>query len=392
MAQIFPSPHLPHVRMTPGERRLAARLLGKLESDYLCWFNVPIGTRQLKPDYIVLHPARGLLVLEVKDWLLSTIHSVDRHSATLLTERGLVTQVNPLEQARHYAEEIARLLERDALLVVEDGKHRGKLVLPWGYGVVLSRISRRQFLEAGLDQAIDENRVICQDEMLEDVDAEQFQARLWSMFNYCYGTVLSLARVDRIRWHLFPEVRVQAVTAELFDDEPPGDAAKYLPDLVKVMDLQQEQLARNLGEGHRVVHGVAGSGKTLILAYRCLHLSEAGRGKPILVLCYNRTLAARLSQILKARGAGDTVHIYNFHQWCRQQLDLYQIDMPLSSEPGERYRLMVEAVMKGGRLGAGAVRAILGDPDRRRARLRAGMVQVGGADDRPGNQRAVVAL
>ena len=27
----------------------------------------------------------------------------------------------------------------------------------------------------------------------------------------------------------------------------------------RVMDLQQEQLARSMGEGHRVIHGVAGS-------------------------------------------------------------------------------------------------------------------------------------
>ena len=30
-----------------------------------------------------------------------------------------------------------------------------------------------------------------------------------------------------------------------------------VPDIVRVMDLQQEQLARSMGEGHRVIHGVA---------------------------------------------------------------------------------------------------------------------------------------
>ena len=29
---------------------------------------------------------------------------------------------------------------------------------------------------------------------------------------------------------------------------------------IRSMDLQQEQLARSMGEGHRVIHGVAGSG------------------------------------------------------------------------------------------------------------------------------------
>ena len=50
------------------------------------------------------------------------------------------------------------------------------------------------------------------------------------------------------------------------------------------MDLQQEQLARSLGEGHRVIHGVAGYGKTMILGYRCQYLAKV-LAKPILVLC-----------------------------------------------------------------------------------------------------------
>jgi superfamily I DNA and RNA helicase len=29
-----------------------------------------------------------------------------------------------------------------------------------------------------------------------------------------------------------------------------------------VMDMHQEQIARSLGEGHRIIRGVAGSGKT----------------------------------------------------------------------------------------------------------------------------------
>ncbi|MCP6547887.1 restriction endonuclease, partial [Klebsiella pneumoniae] len=60
------------------------------------------------------------------------------------------------------------------------------------------------------------------------------------------------------------------------------------PNIIKIMDTQQELLARSLGEGHRIIHGVAGSGKTLILLYRCLHLAKDNNlKKPILVVCYN---------------------------------------------------------------------------------------------------------
>jgi hypothetical protein len=48
-----------------------------------------------------------------------------------------------------------------------------------------------------------------------------------------------------------------------------------VPDIVRMMDLQQEQLARSMGEGHRVIHGVAGSGKTMILGCRAQYLAQA---------------------------------------------------------------------------------------------------------------------
>jgi hypothetical protein len=44
--------------------------------------------------------------------------------------------------------------------------------------------------------------------------------------------------------------------------------------MVKIMDMEQEKLARNMGDGHRIIHGVAGSGKTLILAYRAMYLDK----------------------------------------------------------------------------------------------------------------------
>src|SRR5690606_21756658 len=91
--------------------------------------------------------------------------------------------------------------------------------------------------------------------------------------------------------------------------------------------LQQEQLARSVGEGHRVIHGVAGSGKTLILVYRCLHLAKTMH-KPVLVLCFNRTLAARLGAIMDEKGVAQQVSVRNFHAWCREQLPRSHVPLP----------------------------------------------------------------
>lgn len=76
-----------------------------------------------------------------------------------------------------------------------------------------------------------------------------------------------------MRWHLFPEIRVSQGAFDL--GSPAAPKVETVPDIVRVMDLQQEQLARSMGEGHRVIHGVAGSGKTMILGYRAQHLAQA---------------------------------------------------------------------------------------------------------------------
>jgi superfamily I DNA/RNA helicase len=46
--------------MTSGERRLAQRLEDKLDGDYLLWYDVPVGPTNAHPDFVVLHPSKGL--------------------------------------------------------------------------------------------------------------------------------------------------------------------------------------------------------------------------------------------------------------------------------------------------------------------------------------------
>jgi len=328
--------------MQAGEKRFARRLEGHLEDDYLCWYELPVGRRQRHSDFIVLHPGRGLLLLEVKDWKLDSIQQIDKVSVRLLTNRGLVNKPNPIEQVRQCAYELVNRLESDPQLVHPEGRYQGKLLFPYGYGVVFTSINRAQFDRAELGEVIPPHQVICSDEMTEATDPEDFQKRLWDMFNIAFSQRMTLPQIDRMRWHVFPEIRIGNGQAGLFEQEPEGktgtDGGKaglvdFIPDIVRVMDMQQEQLARSLGSGHRIIHGVAGSGKTLILGYRCLYLAQV-MNKPILVVCFNITLAARLRGMMEEQGIHDRVHVYHFHDWCGEQLKRYHVPRP---KPGEHY-------------------------------------------------------
>lgn len=347
MATLIPAIGSCLSRMTSGEKRFAWRLEDKLEDDYICWYDVAIGERTRHPDFVVFHPSRGLLVLEVKDWRLDTLHGIDKHHATILVHGELKRESNPLEQARQYMLVIKECLERDPQLVFPSGSWKGKTFVPYGHGVVFTNISRKQFDTAGISEVIPHHLVICQDEMTESADAEAFQERLWQMFPYKFKMPLTVPQIDRIRWHMFPEIRIPAQIG-LFDDAEADQQNVELPDVLRVMDLQQEQLARSMGEGHRVIHGVAGSGKTLILGYRAEHLAKFCT-RPILVLCYNKTLATKLGSVMQAKGLQDRVHVATFHAWCVRQLKAYNIVMPPPAKWGEEdafFKSCVERVIR----------------------------------------------
>jgi hypothetical protein len=327
-------------RTTAGERRFAERLKLLLEDDYLCWFDVPIGHRNQHPDFVLLHPRRGLLVIEVKDWKLDSIQSITRTSVALHTNSGIKQVAHPLEQARQYAFAITGILQQDPALRAPGGHaHEGNLLCPYGYGIVLSEITRKQFDSTDLREVIPPHLVICKDEMTANADSEEFQKRLWDMFIVRFHTVLTLPQVDRIRWHMFPEVRISQ--SGLFSSEDPELTTSTM---MRVMDLQQEQLARSLGEGHRVIHGVSGSGKTLILSYRCEKLAQLTH-KPLLALTFNVSLAAKLEHMMSCRSLCERVHVAHFHGWCTRQLDLYHVAKPKWPCEGYPERL-VEAVVR----------------------------------------------
>jgi hypothetical protein len=335
MATLIPALNSCKRRMTPGERRFGERLEAKLEPEFLIWYEVPVGRKAHHPDFVVFHPHVGVLTLEVKDWRTTTIHTINSSQAVLLTHTGLKHVLNPYEQARRIAEQLTDELQRDPLLVVpEPGRYGGRLCFPWTFGVVLPFITRKQFNDHDLGQVLPEHRVICADEMLEGVDADAFRERLTRMVPWTLRAPLSSQQVERVRWHVFPEVRVApARQGALLTD--------VAPDIVRVMDIEQERLARSLGEGHRVIHGVAGSGKTMILVYRCVHLARMVR-KPVLVTCYNKTLAERLAELLHEQGVGEHVHVRHFHAWCRDQLVRYGCDLPAAGSSGEYAKELVE--------------------------------------------------
>ncbi len=327
-------------RCNAGERRVLQQLKRCLDDDHLVWHNVPLGPRARQPDFVVLSPRQGILLLEVKDWRRSTLVQATRDSVQLATARGRVTEANPLRQARDYAHELVDVMKLDAALTHRAGPFAGKLLFPHGWGVVFARLTTAEVAGSDFHEVFPAHQVLLRDDLEEAVQPGDFQRRLWGLFVVTYPHTLSLPQRDRIRWHLFPELRMpQQASLDL------GGPAPELPDLLAVMDVQQEQVARSLGEGHRVIHGAAGSGKTMILVYRAQYLATVARpDQPVLVLCFNRTLADRIGHLLRQRGVDERVQVRTFHHWCRDVVDSYQLHIEPPAQRDDYYPLLVRTV------------------------------------------------
>ncbi len=328
-------------RCDAGERRVLHQLKRCLEDDYLVWHNVPIGPKARQPDFVILSPRWGVLLLEVKSWKLGSVREANPDSVGLDRGGERITVANPLRQARDYAHELVDLMQRDAALVHATGAFAGKLLFPYGHGVVFSGIRVQEVIGTDFPKLFAPHRSLMRDDLEDSVAPADFQQRLWSMFTVHYPCTLSLPQRDRVRWHLFPEVRMPAQAVLDFE----GDGAPALPDLLQVMDLQQEQVARTLGEGHRVIHGAAGSGKTMILVFRAQHLLSTARAdRPILVMCFNRTLADRIDAQLRKRGCDERVQVRTFHSWCSDMVNTYQLAVPPTASRDAHYAALAETV------------------------------------------------
>lgn len=80
-----------------------------------------MGRKKRYPDFVILHPGRGLLLLEVKDWRLDSIRKLSKLRVEIDTPKGRKTVANPIEQARQCTHQVIRMLESDPRLTQPAG-------------------------------------------------------------------------------------------------------------------------------------------------------------------------------------------------------------------------------------------------------------------------------
>ncbi len=312
-----------------GERRVA-RALQKLDDNWLVWYDQPVGERNRRSDFILLHPRIGLLLLEVKAWRLDTLVEADPDQVALGTPTGLKKMPHPILQVRSQMLGLVRRLQKIPLLLQKDGEHKGNLCMPYGHAVAFSHINRAAFTQHPLAEAFPQERLLFQDELSGSSSTDALEDRLRSLFVPWFPCSLDEEQLKQVRGVVFPEIVIQPKQPDLLANK---EDSRHL---MKVMDLEQEKLARGMGEGHRVVHGVAGSGKTMILLFRARQLLEQFQRKTrggqamgrLLILCFTKSLAGYIRSLLDQWGLLQQTEVLHFHEWRRRLCNALHVENP----------------------------------------------------------------
>lgn len=334
---------------TAGERLLFRTLKAFLPDDYIVYYEPDIHGR--KPDFVILGPDLGMIILEVKDYTKNTLVQLNPNEWTIQPSSGKQTQVkSPLLQARENAFHVVNILKQDGNLLHTEGKYKHGLKFPYGYGTVFTRLSQKDFIENGLYSVIPPELCLTRNEI--DPESDSFSEEwliekllgMFTVFNWLKEP-LTKQEMDAIRYHLFPEIRISAKVSE---GTPYQDKVLLSLHDIRAMDLNQENLAKQLGDGNRLIRGVAGSGKTLILASRARLLIKENPEWKVLILCYNISLARNIRQLVHHMvsqpenlfdfdftkedpevGQGfANITVRHFHEWLRQDLHLKEEGIP----------------------------------------------------------------
>jgi hypothetical protein len=288
MAFLIPDSLRNRPGVTAPVQRVAAALRNALDDDVTVWFEPPFDPTGEKPHFVVLMPDNGVAVLEVLDVPANKLLGVVRGRLRLECDGNEVELHQPLERAEAFA---AVLRQR---LRVEPALSGSRIAVE--PAAVFPSLEREAADEKELAVLVDTRRCFFRAEIEEAVAGES-AGHLRSALVRMLGASSPLAGdlLDVVRGVIQPGLVI---------DSPGGNdqLAIFRPpqgtELVRVMDRRQEALAKGLGTGHRVVRGVAGSGKTLVLVHRATLFARLYPQQRFLLTCYTRSLVGVLRTYL----------------------------------------------------------------------------------------------
>ena len=331
---------------TDGEMRFYRFLdaVAKPDSSFLAWYTPDV--RGKEPDFILYSDSVGLVIFEVKDWAVDQIVEADPHQFVLQMGNKESARKNPMQQAGDYRDDVMDKIKADGLLLSKDPRHHGNVKIPISSGVVFPNINKLEYVKKGFGAVVSEDKIFFWDDLNENSDicsdesGKCFQKAILKKFEPKFRFSISQKEFHHLRQLLFPVVRI---------DLPERDTKNgytHRIERLRVLDHNQEVIARKFDGGHRIISGPSGSGKSLVLVHKAAFLKQYNSDiENILFVCYNITLVNYIKRLLAEKQVplGDGgVTVCHFYELCAK---IIGEEVAYENEDSDYYELILQEAL-----------------------------------------------
>ncbi|SNY58477.1 UvrD-like helicase C-terminal domain-containing protein [Arsukibacterium tuosuense] len=332
MAKIYPDwENINRLRVKPeeGERYLLEYLESHLDDDFEIFFNPYLdGDR---PDVIILKKGHGAVVIEVKDWELSN-YCIDSKNLWYVLNNRIRS---PQQQAFRYKSNLFELHIPILGLSELSNKNFYKVINVYVYFHKILKIQLASFYgspEQEIRNILSETNALRGDYNFEDYEKK---INYWESKKKQLSRDLSIS-ICRDSLDLKVNKIKNIAKNSLFTDEIYQDLRRRLMPSSQVLeqgikvpfDSRQLKLSES-SAGLSKIKGVAGCGKTSILAQRAINARKR-HGDIVLILTFNITIRFYIKDVI-SRIAGsrleNEIEVIHYHGFINEKINQYGISI-----------------------------------------------------------------
>ena len=292
----------------------------------------------MKPDFVLLNPKKGIIIVEVKDWNLESKKYIN--GGYVLGDDGREYRANPISQVEWYKSCILKMDWEGTQELVKNYNNYYGYIETVVFFYEADRKEVEEFCYGSDEEGVDWSFYDL--DMEESCNSKKRYTKIWTKedteciknnyFKYKdrYPYALRNKKESKFNKNNELEHLVEEISAFMQCSDYHEERRNPM-----VLDSEQNKVAELKKNAIRRWKGVAGSGKSLILAEKATRALKEGSN--VLLLTYNITLRHYLRDLCSVQFGTDSkndrrklkenLHITHFHGFLKELFAYYEIEI-----------------------------------------------------------------
>ncbi|WP_457748220.1 AAA family ATPase [Sulfurimonas sp.] len=290
------------------------------------------------PDIILVQKDAGVTIIEIKDWNLN-LYSIDKNNRWYLTENGALLK-SPFQQVFRYKANLFNLHIDGILEAKLKNKQFFGRINSYVYFHHATKQSLSNFFSNVLNEYKEIEKNLHESFKNKDISYDKYEKQL----DYLKRKKLKIER--DLNYHSIGndninKIHLPSIDSKIFTEDIYKEFQRYLQPPFHTIDQgikidytkKQEKLSISKPI-HQKIKGVAGSGKTVVLAKRAVNAYKRHKSR-VLILTYNITLRSyiheKISDVRKDF-SWKYFYITNYHQLITQLFNNIGVEIEIPED------------------------------------------------------------